>query len=56
MRSEPWWVCNKCEKPIAKSKKKGVKEKMLEHRKECHELACFGIVQIFMSKKKKQDK
>lgn len=46
MKSNAWWVCDKCGLVLAKPGKRHVKELMLEHRKSCHELACFSIKQV----------
>lgn len=33
-RTEAWWVCHACNRPVAKVGKKGVKQLTLEHNKE----------------------
>lgn len=45
-QTEAWWTCDKCGCHLIKPGKKGIKEAMLDHRKTCHELACFSIVQV----------
>jgi len=45
-KTEAWWICNKCNVHIIRPGKKKVKEKMLEHRKICHEIATFSLKQI----------
>jgi hypothetical protein len=45
-QTEAWWVCNKCDKPVAKKGSKGVHVKMLGHRKVCHKLSCYSIKQV----------
>lgn len=46
MRSDAWWVCHKCDKPLIRVGKKYVTQAMLEHRKICHPIACFSIKQV----------
>jgi hypothetical protein len=50
-KKEAWWVCDKCGFPLVKKGKKGIKLKMLEHRKTCHQLACFYLKQIIQGTK-----
>lgn len=44
--TQPYWVCDKCNHPLVKTGAKGVTQLMLEHRKTCHQLACFSIKQV----------
>lgn len=46
MKTEAWWVCNKCNVPLVKPGKKKVKEQMLDHRKTCDPIATFSIKQV----------
>jgi hypothetical protein len=50
-KTEAWWVCNTCHKPLIKPGGKSVKAKMLEHRKTCYEIATFSIQQVTQGKK-----
>lgn len=45
-RTEAWWVCNKCKKPVIKKGSKGVHMAVLEHRKTCGDLAGFSLRQV----------
>ncbi len=49
MKTEAWWVCNKCHKPIIKPGK-GTNQAMIKHRKECDPIATISIKQIEQQK------
>lgn len=46
MKTEAWWVCDKCLISLVKVSGKNVNERMYDHRKIYHPIACFSIKQI----------
>ena len=46
MKTKSHWVCNSCEKPLARVGAKRVVEQMLDHRKVCDENATYSIQQV----------